>query len=188
MDIHDPDLFWILDLYPCAVHGHVHQVSIEFANVPSSDCTQRLHLLRPSPKVLLVCRIILIAEWVFITTPNAILSAGATVSKNPNFAKAYSTTQRIEPAFYEAISIMLSCLYIYHAYIMFQRYGDEKIRLLLIRLLYTNLFLISLGLGNVILEYLGKAALEASYVTFLYSFVCSLRIKLESVANAVYSN
>jgi hypothetical protein len=58
---------------------------------------------------------------------------------------------------------------------MFQRYRDQKVRLLLIRLLYTNLFLIALDLGNIISEYVGGGIVQTGYAAFLYSFVCLRR-------------
>jgi hypothetical protein len=131
----------------------------------------RLQLLRPSRKPMLVCRTILIAEWIMGTTPNAILSFAALSSSHDSLADAYSYTQRIEPALYSFVSIMLSCFYIYYAFVMFRRYGEQKVRLLLIRLLYANVFLIGLGLGNIIAEYVGGGIVQSSYLAFVYSFV-----------------
>ena len=129
---------------------------------------------------MLVCKIMLIAEWVLITTPNAILSFAALISSENRFSYAYSWTQRIEPAVYTFVSTVLSSLYIYHAFVMFKRYGDKNIQLLLIRLLYTNLFLIALSIGNIVAEYVGGGVVQSSYVAFLYSFVCCyLRSRLD---------
>ena len=121
---------------------------------------------------MLICKIVLIAEWILVTTPNTILSAGASITSEHNFPYAYSITQRIEPAIYAFVSLMLSSLYVYHAYIMFRRYRDKKVRLLLVRLLYTNLFLMALDSGNVISEYAGGPVVQTGYVAFFYSFVC----------------
>ncbi|KAF2416998.1 hypothetical protein EJ08DRAFT_86908 [Tothia fuscella] len=136
----------------------------------------RLHLLRPSRRVLLVCKIVLISEWLLFTTPNAILSFAALVSPDLKFANAYSYTQRIEPAVYVSVSVMLSCVYIYHAFVMFKKYGDKKIQGLLIRLVYTNLFLVALGVGNIVSEYVGGGVVQSSYIAFFYSF--QLKIEL----------
>jgi hypothetical protein len=171
MGFHATDLPWILDLYPSRFHGHVHTVNIESTINSVPDEPHRLHLLRPSPKVMHVCKIILIAEWAIVTIPNTILSAGAFITTNYNFPYAYSISQRIEPAIYAFVCLMLSSLYIYYAYIMFSRYKDKKVRLLLIRLLYTNAFLIALHSGNIISEYAGGSAVQTGYVAFLYSFV-----------------
>jgi hypothetical protein len=72
---------------------------------------------------------------------------------------------------YAAVALMLSCLYIYHTYVMFKSFGDKKIRWLLIRLLYTNVFLISLDVGGIVAEYVGGAIVQAGYSAFFYSFV-----------------
>jgi hypothetical protein len=165
------ELLRVLAVYPGRVHGHVHKVSFRLKSVGFSNNPYRLYLLRPSQKVMLVCRIVLAAEWILITTPNTILSFAALVSSESRFTNAYSYIQRIEPATYTCTSVMLSGLYIYHAFIMFKRHGDIKIRLLLIRLLYTNLFLIALGVGNIIAEYVGGGVVQSSYLAFLYSFV-----------------
>jgi hypothetical protein len=115
---------------------------------------------------------VLIAEWVLATTPNAILSFAALISSEDRFANAYSYTQRIEPAFYTFASMMLSCLYIFYAFVMFSKYRDQKTRVILIRLLYTNVFLLGLSVGNIVAEYVGGGVVQSSYIAFVYSFVC----------------
>jgi hypothetical protein len=142
------------------------------------DSSHRLHLLRPSPRVMFTCKIILISEWIFITTPNVILSIGAATNKF-DFPYAYSLSQRIEPVVYTFVCFMLSGVYIYHAYVMFRRYRDRKIRLLLARLLYSNLLLIALAVGNVIAEYVGGGIIQTCYLAFFFSFVC-LHYRLHS--------
>jgi hypothetical protein len=125
---------------------------------------------------MLTCRTVLIAEWALVETPNAVLSAGAGITTKYNFPNAYSIMQRIEPAIYACVGLMLSGLYLYHAYIMFRSNADKKVRQLLIRLLYTNTFLVALGLGNIISEYVGGAIVQTGYIAFFYSFVCSSSI------------
>jgi hypothetical protein len=127
---------------------------------------------------MLICKIVLIAEWVLVTTPNAILSGAASVSSKYNLPDAYSISQRIEPTIYAVAAIMLSGLYIYHAFAMFRNFGDKKIRLLLIRLLYTNAFLVALSVGSIVAEWVGGSIVETGYTAFFYSFVGLLAISL----------
>jgi hypothetical protein len=54
---------------------------------------------------------------------------------------------------------------------MFRSFGDKKIRHLLIRLVYTNMFLLALSFGSIIAEYIGGGIVETGYTTFFYSFV-----------------
>jgi hypothetical protein len=123
----------------------------------------------------------LIAEWVLVETPNAILSAAAGISTEHNFPNAYSITQRIQPAIYACVELMLSAFYLYHAYIMFKSNTDKKVRQLLIRLLYTNTFLLALGSGNIISEYVGGAIVQTGYISFFYSLVCSHFIVMQTL-------
>jgi hypothetical protein len=120
---------------------------------------------------MIACRFALVAEWLFVATPNAILSFGATTA-NVKFAHGFKTSQRVEPVVYTCISFMLASLYTYYAYNMFKRYTDVKIRRLLARLLYANLFLVGLASGNVIALYVGGAIVQSSYLAFFFSFVC----------------
>jgi hypothetical protein len=120
---------------------------------------------------MLICRIVLIAEWVLVTTPNAILSGGALITEKYNLPYAYSISQRIEPTMYAVATMMLSGLYIYHAFAMFRNFGDKKIRHLLVRLAYTNLFLLALSVGSIVAEYVGGGIVETGYTAFFYSFV-----------------
>jgi hypothetical protein len=120
---------------------------------------------------MLICKIILIAEWALVTTPNAILSGASLITSKNNIPYAYSISQRIEPSIYAVATMMLSGLYIYHAFYMFRNFGDKKIRHLLIRLVYTNLFLLALSIGSIIGEYVGGGIVETGYTAFFYSFV-----------------
>jgi hypothetical protein len=118
-----------------------------------------------------VCKIVLIGEWILITTPNAILGGGALVTNKDNFPRAYGYMQRIEPTVYACVSLMLSCLYIYHAYKMFRLYGDKQVRHLLVRLLYANIFLIVVDSICIVTEYVWGGIVNSAYVAFFYSFV-----------------
>jgi hypothetical protein len=177
-----------MNLHPNGSRYYLLASDIGFTSQPNSrSCTRgtswagkhflcliapyRLHLLRPSPKIMLLCKIVLIAEWVLVTTPNLVLSIGAARTTKYKFDYAYSISQRIEPAIYAFVSLMLSSLYLYYAYIMFRRYRDKKVRVLLIRLLYTNLFLLALDSGNIIAEYVGGGIVQTCYLAFYYSFV-----------------
>jgi hypothetical protein len=131
----------------------------------------RLFLLRPNPKVMFACKVALISEWVLVATPNAILSFGATTA-NAKFARGFSISQRVEPVVYTCMSLMLASLYSYYAFSMFKRYTDAKIRHLLARLLYANLFLVALASGNIVALYVGGAIVQSSYLAFFFSFVC----------------
>jgi hypothetical protein len=130
---------------------------------------------------MLICRTVLIAEWALIETPNALLSAAAIITTKYNFPDAYSIMQRIEPAIYACVGLMLSSLYLYHAYIMFRSNTDKKVRELLIRLFYTNTFLLALGTGNIISEYVGGAIVQTGYLAFFYSFVRSHSIVMQTL-------
>jgi heme/copper-type cytochrome/quinol oxidase subunit 3 len=120
---------------------------------------------------MFVCKAVLIGEWVLITTPNTILAAASGITDKYNIPYAYSITQRMEPAIYASVCLMLSSLYMYYAYVMFRRYRDQKIRVLMLRLLYANCFLLTLDLGNIIAEYMGGGVVETCYLAFFYSFV-----------------
>jgi hypothetical protein len=138
---------------------------------------------------MLVCKIVLIAEWVLITTPNALLSAAALRTSKYNFPYAYSISQRIEPTVYAAAAMMLSGIYIYHAFGMFRNLSDGKIRYLLIRLLYTNAFLLALNVGSVVAEWVGGGIVETGYTAFFYSFVGLHSVKAAwAVSNSLCSN
>jgi hypothetical protein len=127
---------------------------------------------------MMACKSALIAEWLLVATPNAILSFGATTA-NVQFAHSFSISQRVEPVVYTCTSLMLASLYSYYASSMFKRYTDVKIRQLLARLLYANLFLVALALGNVISLYVGGAVVQSSYLAFFFSFVrCECQIML----------
>jgi hypothetical protein len=130
----------------------------------------RLHLLGPNPKVLLACKVILIAEFVLVATPTAILSYGASALKL-QFPYAYSVAARIEPVIYAFVCLVLSCVYIYYAYIMFSRHKDKKIKILLFRLLYSNIFLIAMDSGNIIAEYVGGGVIQTAYLAFFFALV-----------------
>jgi hypothetical protein len=130
---------------------------------------------------MLTCRTVLIAEWALVETPNALLSAAAGITNKYNFPDAYSITQRIEPAIYACVGLMLSGLYLYHAYVMFRSNTDKKVRELLIRLFYTNIFLVALGTGNIISEYIGGAIVQTGYLSFFYSFVCSRSMVMQTL-------
>jgi hypothetical protein len=136
---------------------------------------------------MLAVKIILIAEWVFVTTPNLILSFGASRTTKYHFGDAYSISQRIEPTIYAFVCLMLSSVYMYYAYILFRRYKDKKVRVLLVRLLYTNLFLLTLDSGNIISEYVGGGVVQTGYVAFFYSFVSFAIFNYNSIlANVFY--
>jgi hypothetical protein len=162
-----------LDIHTGPVHGDVYKVIIGFTDplLISSHTQNRLHLLRPHRKVMFACKIILIIEWIVITTPNAILSGVSTRTSKYKILDAYSITQRVEPAVYASVTLMLSCLYIYYAYNMFRNFGDKRIRQLLLRLLYTNIFLVVFDMGGIVAEYAGGAIVQAGYSAFFYSFV-----------------
>jgi hypothetical protein len=140
-------------------------------NIKQPNDPHRLYLLRPNQKLMVACRVALIAEWLLVATPNAILSFGATTA-NLKFAHAFSISQRIEPVVYTCVSLMLASLYTYYAYSMFKKYTDIKVRLLLARLLYANLFLVALAAGNIIALNVGGAIVQSSYLAFFFSFVC----------------
>jgi hypothetical protein len=163
----------VLAFHPGRIHGHVFKVRVEIGEaIEMPNSLRRLHLLRPSPRVMFICKIVLISEWVLVTTPNTILAAVSGATDKYNIPYAYSITQRIEPAVYAAVCFMLSGLYMYYAFVMFRRYRDQRIRNFLLRLLFANILLMGLDLGNIIIEYVGGGVLESCYLAFFYSFVC----------------
>jgi hypothetical protein len=161
----------ILDLCPSPVHGLIYEVSNARIDVLNFWRYYRLHFLRPHPKIMIICKIVLIAQWVFVTTPNFVLSIGAAASGENKFDYPYSISQRIDPAIYAFISLMLSSIYMYCAFVMFRTYRDRRVRLVLMRLLCTNLFLMALDVGNVISEFVGGGVVQTCYAAFMYSFV-----------------
>ncbi|KAF2665439.1 hypothetical protein BT63DRAFT_459014 [Microthyrium microscopicum] len=141
----------------------------------------RLHFLGTSRRTLLICRIILICEWIFITIPNTVIAAGAGVTEKYRFPQAYATTQRLEPAVYAIVSIMVSSLYVYHAHMMFRGHREKSSKQMLSRLLYSNALLVALHVGNLVAEYTGTATVQTGYIAFLYSF--QLKIELFMLKN-----
>jgi hypothetical protein len=133
----------------------------------------RLHLLGPSWTVMLTCKTVLITEWVLIATPNFILSVAA--ARSSKFDYAYSISQRIEPTIYATVSLLLSAVYMYYAYVVFRSDRDQQVRRFLVRLLCTNLFLMVLDSANIVLEYVGGGIVQTGYAAFFFSFVCCTR-------------
>lgn len=129
----------------------------------------------------MICKIVLISVWAFIITPNTILSAAALLSREDRFGDSYSYSQRIEPAFYASTCILLSSVYIYYAFNMFpNHYNEKRTRSILYRLVYANLFLIGIGVGDVIAEYVGGGVVQSAYSAFMYSLV-SFRVNCKDI-------
>jgi len=134
----------------------------------------RLHLLGPSWTVMLVCKVVLMAEWILIATPNFILSVAA--ARSSRFDHAYSISQRIEPTIYSTVSLLLSAVYMYYAYVVFRSDRDQQVRRFLVRLLCTNLFLMVLDSANIVLEYVGGGIVQTGYAAFFFSFQLKLAV------------
>jgi hypothetical protein len=56
---------------------------------------------------------------------------------------------------------------------MFRNNMDKRVRLLLIRLLYSSLLLLAMDATNIITEFTAGAAVQNAYLAFMFSFVQS---------------
>jgi hypothetical protein len=122
----------------------------------------RLHILSADKKTLRFILVLITAECLLVTLPNAVISAGSFASTLPGFIRANHFAQRIEIIIYMVTEMVISFTYIRQTLLIWGEGKNPKAKKVLTYLVCANAFLIGVDTVTVVVEFTGHPEIMAA--------------------------